>query len=556
MNMRNLFFVLSAMVITGHLLAAGDQEILITDIVSAADRNVWRSMSYETLDGFVGKMLYAPWGLKSRSPVRIPLHCRGRYRIFLGTAGTRYMLGSAPFKMLVRLERDVAPVIMDSEVLTQDAGWWAQLCENEWKVADLDNDVLVVENLHGARGCLAWIRLVPTTDAPNENATPTHEMMATNDAYAPVEHLDELLARIMRFKDSPVKKILFCVGNGGYSFMVPSSCALTSAYDKGALYESEYARDCALSYEMLHRKYPNLLDILADFAHSIGLEFHVSFRTGCTVDCTRFSDFRNAADVSSDQRGVCRSENYCQLWNGRPVARFSYAKQEVQDYFIRFYSEMLTEKVDGINLIWIRALPAMLFEPAFRERFKEEYGEALSSPDDPRVVEMRKKIMLNFHRRVKRLAGGKKVSIFVPSTGEVCESFGLDVKKFAAEGLVDSVLIGDCMQNAQHREAFEDIDFDYFKTSCAGTKTDYRAFLWAGELEKCQKAFSAGAAGVVFWDAAEKPWKSWELMQRMTDADGGRASEWLKRNPPHAAIHPLRKLNGFDAETYPWHVAY
>ena len=51
-----------------------------------------------------------------------------------------------------------------------------------------------------------------------------------------------------------------------------------------------------------------------------------------------------------------------------------------------------------------------------------------------------------------------------------------------------------------------------------------------------------GAEGVVLWDACWYDWPRWTGI--LNDAE------------MPAIVHPLRKLNGFDAETYPWHVAY
>ena len=526
--------------------ADGRLEIVLTDIARLASPTAWRPMEYETQDGIRGKMLYAPYGLAPRQRVEIKLPVRGRYDIFIGSLGTRYALETAPLKMLLRLKRDPAPVAMEFVVNDRRAGWWAQACENEWKEADLDGDTLVVENLQGCRGALAWVRLVPVEDGPRTQP-PAQRMVMTDDACAPAADLDELFAPIMRFAGTPVKAVYFCVGNGAFSFAVPSAVAISSADGDGQLIDNEFSRRCAADFARLHRKYPDLLSRFADFVHSIGLEFHVSFRTGCTVDCLRFSSPENAADPGESARGICRPECMCKDWEGRPVARFSYASDEVQDFFLRFYREMLTEKVDGINLIWIRALPAMLFEPAFREKFRAAYGEEVTRPDDPRVLELRKRIVTGFHRRVRALAGKKRVSIFVPAKGEICESFGLDVHTLVKEGLVDEVDVGDSLQTATHEESFGAIDFAYFRKACEGTSAEVLAFLWDASAARIRKSQEEGA-GVVFWDGGQKSWDSIQTIRdivRPAPAGG---------YPTRAC--PLKTLRGFDMQTYPWHVAY
>ena len=49
----------------------------------------------------------------------------------------------------------------------------------------------------------------------------------------------------------------------------------------------------------------------------------------------------------------------------------------------------------------------------------------------------------------------------------------------------------------------------------------------------------------MLWDAGDKPWHDWAALNA---ADG--------RKPARPTVHPFRTLDGFDAETYPWHVAY
>ncbi len=548
-------FVFLAILSVAAACAAGREEVLISDLSEPAARGGWNTLAYETADGIKGTMLYAPWGRKERLRAEIPLPCRGKYRIMLGMAGARYSLAEAPFMAKVRLARDPAPVLMDSSVPTRDAGWYAQLCENEWKAVDLADDVLVVENVRGSRTTLAWVRLVPVDELP-DYSHPEHDMVATNDAYAPVDGLDELLAPIMRLAGSPVKKIFYCVGEGAHSFAVPSRVANSSAFAEGAIYENRYARDTAISYAKLQREHPDLLGKLVDFTHSQGMEFHVSFRTGCVLDIMRFEQEANTAEPGAAARGLCRPENYCRLWDGTPVARYSYAEERVQDFFLRFYAEMLSGDVDGINLIWIRALPAMLFEPAFRARFRAAYGEELSKPDDPRVTALRAEIMTAYHRRVRALAGKRHFSIFVPADGKCCKEFGLDVARLAREGIVDEIVIGSTTQTARHDEGFNLIDFAYFRKALEGTGVKFRTFFGWGSFDEFRKACENGSDGVAYWDAASKSWRAWETARQLTDSDGSRMRKWCEENPVTGRIHLFKKLQGFDARLYPWHVAY
>ena len=516
-----------------------DAEVLIADVAARAGATNWRTMAYETQDGIRGGMLYAAWGLGKPQAVKIPLPVRGRYRIALGLAGTRMPMSEAPFGALVRLAREPAPVFLDSPAPSNDAGWWFQPVEVEWKTAELDHDTLVVERPSNCRTGFCWVRLTPAGDA--EPPRPKRHVV-TNDAYHPYASMDEVKAPIMRFADSSVRAVHYCVGNGPFTIAAPSAVAPSDRGDGNAHFENARAAATADTYAWLRREHPHLVDELADFAHSVGLEFHVSFRTGCAIDFVRMNSASNRADSGT---GLFAPENFCRQWDGTPVARLSYASEAVQDFFLRFYAEQLTDKVDGICLIWIRALPAMLFEQAFRERFRKACGEELAKPDDPRVVPLRKRVLTDFLRRVRKLAGRKRVSLVVPARGELCESFGLDVPLLAREGLVDEFCLGDSLQTARHDESFDYIDFAYFRRALEGTSATYLPFLWRCDAAAARKGMENGAAGALLWDAGDKSWNDW----RTLDAPEGRP-------PAPPTVHPLGKLDGFDATSYPWHVAY
>lgn len=529
------------------------REVVISDIAAAAGETSWRTIPYETRDGIKGRMLYAPCGLPPHQYFKVPLPVRGRYRIVLGLCGVRYLLGENAFRALVRLERDPAPVIMDAAAPVSEAGWWMQPVENEWKTVDLDGDTLVFGNMRNARAALAWIRLVPA--GPARDVPRAFDMIATNDAYEPLEGLDEVFAPIMRLKDSPVKEIHYCCANGAYAFRIPSRIAISTDFTPEAVYENSSSRAIAESYARTSRAYPDLLDRLVDFTHAQGMKFMVSFRTGPVLDHMRLSEMTGKTRRAADGFDIAARENLCELFDGTTVARFSYARKEVQDWFLRLYAEKLASKADGLSLIWIRALPAMLFEPAFRERFRAAYGEELRDENDPRVKILRAEIMTGFHRRVRALLGKRKFTVFVPPDPETCADFGLDLRRLAQEGIVDEFVAGNTKQTANHDEAFSFIDFAFFRSACAGTSATFRTYFW-GLLPDYLTSVSEGAAGVAYWDAAAKPWRLWEETRLLDDRDGVKAKAWKAANPPAARVRPFKTLDGFDYARYPWHVAY
>jgi len=526
-------------------------EVLITDIAKAAKPNGWKPMAYETKDGIRGTMLYAPGLTPIRSRVEIPLPVSGKYRISLALVASK----SDAARMLVKLASEPRPIVIDSNELSDGFGYWDRIVEHTWKAAELKDETLVLANLAGKTASLAWIRLTPVAEIA-DNSHPVHDILVTNDGYAPADDMDELLAPIMRLKGSPAKKLHYCVGNGAFSFVVPSKVAISSAYDPKAVYIDDYALRCAKTYAWCAKEHPNMLAELADFAHDCGLEFHVSFRTGCFIDHMRRGDPMNAADPGAAAVGICRPENACRQWDGTPVARYSYARQEVQDFFLSFYREMLIDKVDGLSLIWTRGMPAMLFEEAFLERFAKRYGEALGDPNDPRVVELRCEILTDYMRRVKNLLGKRPLTVFSHMTVAVCRNFGLDIARLAREGIVSEFVAVDTLNSPDHASGFDKLDFDGYRAACAGTQAKFRPFMWCGNLVQYRYALSKGAIRPCLWDASAHEWWTWEPMVWASDADGSRVEQWLKENDQTKKVHELKTEQGYDMSVYPWHNAY
>ena len=525
-------------------------------IVSKLDRvtkSDWSPMAYETLDGLKGSLLAATWGAPDYAKAEIPLPVRGRYRIFLAMGGARFRLEGAPIRMLVRLKRDPAPVYMDAVADSRTAGFWIQPVENEWKTVDLDGDTLVVEKPRNSNSILCWIRLVPADEEPKKEYK--HDLIATNDAYMPSGRFDELLAPIMKLSGTAVSEIHYCVGNGAFAFAVPSKIAIPCTFNPKARYGSAWAKQCAETYTRLWKEHPDLLNELADFTHARGMKFCVSFRTGPALDHMCFYEQGRGATPVDKVDAFRDPANYCRHWDKTPVNRLSYAKDEVQDLFLRFYAEMLTDKVDGISLLWVRGMPAMLFEPAFREKFEKRYGQKLRNKDDPRVLDLRAEILTDYHRRVRKLAGNRRVVLFIPPSRESCRTFGLDLRRLAEEGLADEFVINYAIQTAYHDESTDYFDFDFLREVTAGTKTRYRACMWGSEGEYT-KAVREGAVGMAWWDAANRSWPLWEQLRLLGDEDGAAARQWVKDNPPGSRVHTLKTLNGFDYSVYPWHTAY
>jgi len=332
-------------VVAVSALALQGSDVRISHIAASATVNEWNAVPYETRDGIKGTLAYAPGTLPTGRRVEIPLKVRGNYRIWLALGGLRW----SGTQVYVRLKGEPVPVRMAAAFNQKDAEQRMQPGELEYREVELKGDeTLVVEHITGNSGFLAWVRLEPIASV----RTPCKKgpgMLSTIDAFYPYETIEQFFEPFWHVADSPVKRISFCVGNGSQTFAMPSQVAYATPYAEDLVYGRQYDKDAAKAFNRLYRTHPRLLHEAIDYAHGLGFEFHVAFRTGCFIDHMRFTEKAGSIEPGADAQNVRTPANCCRLWDGTPVARYSYASQEVQDFFLKFYAEALDSKADGIQ---------------------------------------------------------------------------------------------------------------------------------------------------------------------------------------------------------------
>ena len=256
-------------------------------------------------------------------------------------------------------------------------------------------------------------------------------------------------------------------------------------------------------------------------------------------------------------------EYHCRTRNGTPVARLSFAEPEVRNHFLQLFDEMTDFDLDGLNLILMRSVPLIAFEPAFCNAFQKKHGVSpLEIPeDDPRIISLRSNMITDFLRDIRKLLDdkGKKrgrhfgFSIDVLATPAANHSFGLDLETLVAEKIIDSLEVDGALMKRNHDEKIANIDYAYFGKLCAGT--DCRWYPKGednGGGEQFPKMFndavSNGASGLFLWDVCDHTavWpRRWEtLTNLMRGVEPAVAPERL---------HLLRTLDGFDYDQFTPH---
>lgn len=526
-------------------------------------RNVWQPFAYETMGGIKGRLIYAP-EISGAGEVSIPLPVNGWYRICLGLVSTTP--GCLGISMGLRVRLDSDPAFYT--VAGTGINFFWELTDNLWKSACLENSTLHIAR-SASQSSLAWIRLEPM-DASEIAAAERriakrnkHGLASTCDAYS-ASTLEDFYGEILPFRESNVKKLYFCLAQGDVCDLLPTRIGTQTRHHDGD-YMRPYDRNTAVALERVRREHPDVIAKLCDFSHRIGIEFHASCRTGAM----HMSGFGRTSEFFR-----MHPELWCVNRDGTSATRLSFAAPEVRAHFLELFREMLEYEVDGLNLIFIRSLPSMLYEQPFQESFAAVHGinPMELTEDDPRVPAHRAEVMTGFLRQVRALldeheARRKKhleLSLTVPATRTVNEFHGMALKRWADEGLVDLIMVDSAVLNRFHDERPSNIEYEYFAEVCAGNNCRfYPKMFWELEkpsgikiLDAYREILKKGAAGGMIWDGfyhyvSRLTW--WEYVQMLGDDDETVLDAQIRRRPPESRLHLLKTLEGFDCDHYPPH---
>jgi len=443
--------------------------------------------------------------------------------------------------------------------------WFWELTDNLWRSTLLADSTLHVAR-SASQSALAWIRLEPMSLSEifaverRIGKQNKHGLVSTNDGYS-ISTLEDFYSAILPLRESNVNKLYFDLAHGDVCDLMPT-LAGTQTRLSDADYPRLIDRDIAVALDMLRREHPDVIARLCDFTHRLGIEFHASCRTGAM----HMSGFGRTSEFFRTH-----SELWCFNRDGTPATRLSFAAPEVREHFLELFREMLEYEIDGLNLIFIRALPAMLYEPPFIKDFVAVHGiNPLELPeDDPRIPARRAAIMTGFIRQMRSLLDeyGKKrnkhldLSLTVPATRMVNEFHGMALKQWANEGLIDMIMVDGAVLNRFHDEQPSNIEYEYFADVCAGNNCRFypRVSFGAEILDAYREIIQKGASGGMMWDGGVNYVSQlhfWEYFQMLGDDDETVLENHIRSRPFEARLHLLKTLEGFDCDHYPPHNSF
>ncbi|OGV63157.1 MAG: hypothetical protein A2498_04875 [Lentisphaerae bacterium RIFOXYC12_FULL_60_16] len=247
--------------------------------------------------------------------------------------------------------------------------------------------------------------------------------------------------------------------------------------------------------------------------------------------------------------------------DGRPVNRLSYAYPEVRQAFYDLLAEVVQLGANGVNNVYVRGLPAVLYEEPVRQRFLEKHGRDPGKlPENhPDAQAVRAEFVTEYMRGQRavlyKAAGGKPVTIMatVPANGAICAFYGLDLATWAREGLVDIL----CPYEFGMLDAGpEPLNMDDHCTAVQGTAVKLLPFLNTFRDRNPIKVLDKALAltrwpihGFSMWDGILRSAGFDKALTALHSAEGIRdmIAELRTEQPVH---HDLIMLDGVHSDKY------
>lgn len=309
----------------------------------------------------------------------------------------------------------------------------------------------------------------------------------------------------------------------------------------------------AESIRELARQKINPTRVLIQGAQDAGLKVYVGVRPAAWMHSEPFSAFFQSRFFRE------HPEWRCQDRDGTPVARMSLAVPQVRAHLVEVLREAVRLGADGACILYHRGVPLVLFEKPFADLLEQRFGSAaLSLPeDDPRILQLRAGLLTTFMREVRtmldeesRLRGpGVRLGLSAFLLGNEADNlrFGLDLRAWTAEGLVDEVFPFREAGGAAARQ----YDLDFYTAVCRPAKVRLRpAFVaWNSPdlpalVKQTRGLYDAGADGLTVWDGNSGADRAsrWSVISRMGHVDELR--QIAEMGPPAPVTLPFHQLAG------------
>jgi hypothetical protein len=428
------------------------QEIYLTDLGKLANpqehaasirvTDKWEVVPYETSERS-GTLLAAVKNVKP-DPVTFTLGLTGWYRIYVCLPGYG-SFGSYAINLQLTNDKSYAQLCPSGQA-------HGKFEEIYWKSADLTGQDITLSKFktgidHDAM--LAWLRFVPMSDDEiaaykhDQQRRDTKRIYATHDMHGHLYLYDPQKAAdwyciVENYRDSDVAS--FSMEN----VMIFDGDPAAGDPDNQGYYRPG---DRNVQKGLKPNLTFGLLNNLVHYGHDMGLEMYLSMRMGAWGIEFPYDQMYFANKFANEH-----PELRCFDRLGAPAEAMSYLYPEVQDYLIDIFAKMAETDCDGVEMIFTRGVPYVLYEQPFIDLFRSRYGDL-----DPRRLPIADKrvhglfceVMTGFVARLRkrlddvRAACNKKPVKLIARVHASIENgrlVGIDVAEWARQKLIDVIV--------------------------------------------------------------------------------------------------------------------
>ncbi len=484
------------------------------------EHDKWKVFDYETAN-FSGNCLSV--GRESSAPdLTLKLDQEGWHAVYLGISTITDLVRPAPNLIEAKFSGDPAFTRMTNRLDLASPRRRDVLEEVFLGVADLTGNDLEFSTVYEMPARLHFVKTIPLTEEEiasvkmDRAQKKSRTSVATFDGYTWIhpfrpQNRADLAATFANYRNSDFKTWWFQVGGADLVHHPGKVGNLMGGHLD--TFPRSVDREYVESVRHLHSQGIDPLKVAVEEAHAQDAEILICLRAAGWKGAPPWEEF-----FMSDFYEA-HPEWRCVDYDGTPTMHLSYAAEEVQDHLIEVYREVLERDPDGLGFMFHRGLPLMLWEEPFSKRFIEKFGvDPRELPeDDHRVFEMRGEIITGFFRKVRELLNEfdskkknpnqrSKFAVTTFATEADNQKFGLDVRKWIEEQLIDQIGIAWFAYYTSGQKT-KSGDTSYYAKITEGKDVKIHPFYvgWkmnsAAELLKSvARDYEQGADGIAVWD--------------------------------------------------------
>lgn len=512
------------------------QSLVITDLAQVKEqtglttgqreKGKWKVLPYE-IGKVKGRALSAYYSTNP-PPVKLQLGQRGWHAVYVGLSTVSGGITQAQASgIMARLDRESIFRRMKNNMrLTSIRGDVVQ--EIFLSVANLEpSDSLEIKPYPNLPATVMYIRLVPLGEnerlawEADGNDVARRSAVATFDGHSWIwpyqpRTASDLQGVFRGFERTDYSQWWF--GITGADLVVYPSKVGTIAGATTKDFPTAAHEQYTQSLLHLIKNGVNPLLVAREAAREQGRDFHVFIRPqawGASIPFEETFDSKFFQD---------HPEWRCVDREGRRTLHMSWAVPEVRQHVLAVFREAVEmSDPDGVGIFFNRGMPLMLWEKAFADQFREEYGLDIMKVDaeDRRIHALRGKIMTGFmgdlRAMLDEIGAAKegrryKISASTLAAERFNTRFGLDLKSWVKKGCIDQLSIMAAFHTAVPGQAYAPPDMAYYRRVVAGSNVKVFPYvvawstkLWSEPNPKglCRLVlqwYKEGADGICVWD--------------------------------------------------------